>query len=114
MQVRFGALEHFIIACAVLASTLLPALALMSDLPGRNNVLPLDARRAVGVFAWNVATGFQVYAIACVFASAIELSGLWCVELPGNFFRFAERAGRLGVGGEGEQQATHRDKPDAH
>jgi hypothetical protein len=39
-------------------------------------MFPLDARGAAGVFAWDVAAGFQVYAVARVFAAAIELDEL--------------------------------------
>lgn len=114
VQVGFGAFEHVIMARTVFAPAVLPAAALMPDLPGRHNVLPLDARRAVGVFARNVTTGFQVDTVAGVFAAAIELGGLWGVELPGDFLGFAERARRLGVSGDGKKQATHSDKTDTH
>lgn len=114
MQVRLGTLEHVIVARAVLAPTILPALALMPDLPGWNNVLPFDARSAVGIFARDVATGFQVNAVAGVFAAAIKLGGLRGVQLPGDFLGFAERAGCLGLGGDCKKQAAHSDKTDAH
>lgn len=114
VQVGFGTLEHFIVARAVLAPPVLPALALMPDLPGWNNVLPFDARGAVGIFARDVATGFKVHAITGVFAAAIELGGLWGVELPGDFLGFAERSGGLGVGGNGKKQAAYGDKTDTH
>lgn len=114
VQVGFGALEHVVVTRAVLAPAILPALTLMPDLPRWNDVLPFDACGAVGVFAWDVATALQIHTVAGVFATAIELGGLWGVELPGDFLGFTEGSGRLGVGGEGEKQATHSDKTDTH
>jgi hypothetical protein len=114
VQIRFGTLEYVVMAGAVLASTVLPALALMADLPGWNNVLPLDARGTVGVFAWDVAAGFQVNAVAGVFAASIELGGLWRVQLPGNLFGFAEGSGRLGMGSDSKKQAAHSNKTGTH
>jgi hypothetical protein len=42
-------------------------------------------RAARLAFCVDVAAGFQVHAVAGVFAAAIELGGLWGVELPGDF-----------------------------
>jgi len=101
-------------ACAVLTPSLLPALALMADLPRWNDVFPFNACGAVGIFAWNIAASFQIHPVAGVLAAAIELGGLWGVELPGDFLGFAESSGRLGVSVDGKKQATHRDKTDTH
>lgn len=115
VQVGFGAFEHVVMPRTVLTPAILPALALMPDLPGRHDMFPLDARGAVSVFAWDVAAGFQVHAVARVFAAAIELGGLRCVERPGDFLGFAERSGRLGMGGDGKKQAKkHSSKTDTH
>lgn len=114
VQVGFGALEHIVIARAVLAPTVLPALALVPDLPGRNNMLPLDARGAAGVLAGDITAGLQVHAVAGVFAAAIELGGLRRIELPGDFLGFAEGSGRLRVGGNGKKQAAQSNKTGTH
>lgn len=114
VQVSFSALEDGVGARAVLASAVLPALALMADLPGRDNVLPLDARRPVGVFTRNVAAGFQVDPVTRVLAAAIELSGLRGVEFPGDFLGFTEGTWGLGVGGGSKKNTEQGDKTDTH
>ncbi|MNC82415.1 hypothetical protein D3C75_1359180 [compost metagenome] len=58
---------------ALLAPAALPALALMADLPGGYDVLPLDARRALGILAWGIAARCQVDLVAFVFTAAIKL-----------------------------------------
>ena len=90
VQVGFSNFEHRVIAGAVFSPATLPALALMADLPGGNDMFPLDTCGTIGIFAWDVAAGFQVDAVAVVFATAVELGGLGCVEFPGDFFGFAE------------------------
>ena len=62
----------------------------MADLPGGNDMFPLDACGTVGIFARDITAGFQVDAVAGVFATAVELGGLRRVELPGNLLGFAE------------------------
>lgn len=114
VQVGFGALESLVIARAVLAPAVLPTLALMPDLPGRNDVLPFDSCRTVGVLTWDVAAGFQVHTVAGVLATAIELGGLWGVEFPGDFLGFAERPRCLGMGSNGKKQAAHSNKTGTH
>jgi len=52
--------------------------------------------------------------LAGVFAAAIELSGLWRVERPGDLLGFAESSGCLGIGRDSEQQAAHSNKTGTH
>ena len=90
MKVRFRNFVNRVIAGAVFSATVLPALTLMANLPGRNDMFPLDACCPVGIFTRDIATGFKVDPVACVFAATIKLGGLRCVEFPGRFFGFAE------------------------
>ena len=76
VQVCFCTFENVVAACAVLSPVVLPALALMADLPGGNDMLPLDTGRTASVLARDVAAGCEVDAIAGVFAAAIKLGGL--------------------------------------
>ena len=114
VQVGFRALEDSIGTRAVFASAVLPALALMPDLPSRDNMLPLDACGPVRVLTWDVAAGFQVYPVTRVFAAAIELSGLRGVEFPGDFLGFTEGTWGLGVGGSSKKNTEQGDKTDTH
>ena len=98
MQVGLGLFVGRVVLAAVLASALLPALALMADLPGRDNVLPLDAFSPLGILARYIAAGREVDPVAVVLAATIKLRGLPGVELPGDFLGFGEGAGRLGLG----------------
>lgn len=114
VQVGLCTLEHIIAARTVLASTVLPALALMSDLPGWNDMLPFDACGTVGIFAWDVPAGFQIHPVAGVFTAAVKLCGLWGIELPGDFLGLAEGSRRLGVGGNGKKQTKQSSKANTH
>lgn len=114
VQVGFGPLVDRVLAGAVLAPAILPALALMADLPGRNNVFPFNTCRPVGVFARDIAAGFQVYPVAVVFAAAIELRGLRFIQFPGDFLGFAECLGGLGLSGNSKKHTQHTDKTDTH
>lgn len=113
VQVSFSDLEDRVVTCAVFSATFLPALSLVTDLPRRNDVLPLDTGCAVSVFARDITTGFEVNPVAAVFTAAVELGGLWCVEPPGDFFGFAEglRSCRLGVQNSKQADECQQTKP---
>lgn len=115
MQVGLGALENLVVPGAVLAPTVLPALPLMTDLPGRDDVFPLDARGTLDVLARFVAAALEVDLIAVVLAAAIELGRLRRIELPRNLLGFAEGARGIGLGdGDSEQQAGGCEKRNSH
>ncbi|GAA0842530.1 hypothetical protein GCM10009113_10860 [Marinobacter szutsaonensis] len=61
MHIRFHALEEWVVGSAVPASAFLPALALMPHHPSGHYMLPFDALRPVGLLAYLVAAGCQVY-----------------------------------------------------
>jgi len=106
MQIRLGPLIDRVVAGALLAPALLPALALMTDLPGRDNMLPFDAGGAIGVLARYISAGREVHPVAGVFAPAVELGGLRRIEFPGDFLGFVEGARRTSLctrGNEDEQ-----------
>ncbi|MNG13336.1 hypothetical protein D3C84_970090 [compost metagenome] len=103
MQVGLGPLIDRVIAGAVLATTLLPALTLMADLPRRDNMFPFNAGGAAGILARYIAAGGQVHAIAGVFAATVELGGLRCVEFPGDFLGFVEGARGTGLCAHGDK-----------
>lgn len=107
MQIRFGLAELHIVGRAVLASTFLPALALMADHPCRDDMLPLDALGASGILARGVATGAQVDPVATVLAATVELGGLLGIQRPGKAFGFVEVTRRR-VEREGEETAEQR------
>jgi len=71
-------------------------LALMTDLPGRNDMFPFDARRAIGVLARRIAAAFQVYTVTLEAAAAIKLNGLAFIEAPANLLGLVETLGRCG------------------
>ena len=81
-------------AGAVLSTALLPAAALMTDNPGRDYVLPLDACCPSGVRAWYVAATFYIYLLAAVATTAVELYGWLGMQLPGYFLGFGKGPGR--------------------
>lgn len=114
MQVGLGALVDLVVARAVLAPAILPALALVADLPGRDDVLPFDARGAVEVLARRVAAGGQVDLVALVLAAAIKLRGLRRVQLPGDLLGLLEGARGVGVGEGGKQQQAGGEKRNSH
>ncbi|MNR15967.1 hypothetical protein D3C85_1325300 [compost metagenome] len=114
MQIGLGLLVGRIVPRTVLTSAFLPALALVTNLPGRNDVFPLDARGALGIFTRHVATRCEVHLVAGVFAAAIKLGGLGRVQLPGDFLGFVEGAGRIGLGAHGEQQKQQSKTTDTH
>lgn len=90
MKVRFRNFVDRVIAGAVFSTSALPALTLVANLPGWNDVLPLDTGCPGGIFARDVATGFKVDPVASVLAATVKLRGLRCVEFPGGFFGFTK------------------------
>jgi hypothetical protein len=78
-QIRFHRTEDGVVIHTVLSTAVLPALALMTKRPGRNNVLPFSA---VGAILWRpglVAIGLRFYSAArltdpCPFAAAVEIA----------------------------------------
>lgn len=114
MQIRLSLLIGRIVARAILAASLLPALALVTDLPGWNNVFPLDARRAFGIFTRHITAGREIHPVTGVFAAAIKFGGLWGVQLPGNFLGFVEGARCVSLGPHGEQQQQQSKTADNH
>ena len=93
MQVGFSNFEYRVVTGAVFASSTLPALALMADLPGGHDMFPFDTCCAVGIFAWDITAGCEVDAVPGVFAATVKLGGLGGVEFPGDFFGFTEGLG---------------------
>jgi hypothetical protein len=78
-QVGFHRPENGIVIHAMLSTAVLPALALMTKRPRRNNVLPFSA---VGAILWRpglVAIGLRFYSATrltdpCPFAAAVEIA----------------------------------------
>ena len=97
MQVSFGHLVDGIIAGTVFASSFLPALALVANLPGGHNVFPFDACCSVGIFSRHITARSKIDAVPRVFAATVKLGGLWRVEFPGDLLGLTEglRRGRL-------------------
>ncbi len=100
MQIGFSAFVDIIGFRAVLAAAFLPALTLMTYLPGRYDVFPFDTTGAFGVFARNVATTGQIDPFAGVLAAAIEFGGLRRIQAPADFLGFTEGARSVGVCGK--------------
>ena len=90
MQVGLCNFVDRVVAGAVFSAAALPALALVTNLPGRNDVFPLDTCCSIGILARDITTGFEVDQVAGVLAPTIELGGLWRVEFPGDLFGFTE------------------------
>ncbi|MNF94258.1 hypothetical protein D3C84_769630 [compost metagenome] len=114
VQVGLGLLVGRVVSRTVFSPTLLPALTLMADLPRRDNVLPLDARGALGVFARHIPAGCEVHLVAGVFAAAIELGGLRGIQLPGDFLGFVEGARGVSLRAHREEQKQQSKTTDTH
>ncbi|MNN39120.1 hypothetical protein D3C81_1531470 [compost metagenome] len=86
----------------------------MTDLPGWNNVLPLNAGGTFGVFAWYIPAGLKIHPIAGVLAATVELGGLRGIKFPGDFLRFVESARGIGLSPHGEKQKQQSKTTDTH
>ncbi|MND86200.1 hypothetical protein D3C80_781530 [compost metagenome] len=114
VQISLGLLVNRVVAGAVLATALLPALALMADLPGRNNMLPLDAGCAFGIFTWHITAGCKVHPVTGVLAATVKLGGLGRVEFPGDLFRFGKSARRVGLRPHDKKQKQQSKPANTH
>ena len=78
MHIAFH-LAIFRIFGAVFTSTILPALALVAELPRRNHMFPFDPAGAVLVFTHFVAARFQIdnafFTLPVDFTTAIKVAG---------------------------------------
>ena len=73
VQVGFCHFVDRVVTGAIFSSAVLPALALMANLPGGNNVFPFNTRCTIGIFTRDVTAAFKVDAVASVFAATIKL-----------------------------------------
>src|SRR3990167_586064 len=99
VQVGFGGFEAGVVARAVLASAVLPALALMADYPSGHHMLPFQSLGTAQLFAGAVATAAEGDAVTAVRAMAIEGAGPFGIQPPGDFLRGTE--GFRGIGKSG-------------
>src|SRR5690606_14871783 len=90
VQIAFSLVKEGVCARAVSVAPILPALTLMPDNPGRNDVFPFDATSPVRVFANLVSTRLEVHAITVVKTTAIELGLIAFKDLRENFLGIAK------------------------
>ena len=85
---------------AVFTSTVLPALALVTELPGGNDVFPLYAAGAVFIFAHLIAARLQInnafFALPVNFTSAIKRTGRISVDFYRRGFRLRKTIDTFG------------------
>ncbi|MNI82845.1 hypothetical protein D3C73_1396000 [compost metagenome] len=85
---------------AIFTSTVLPALALMTKLPGRNHVFPFNTAGAVFVFPHFIAAGFEVndpfFALPVNFTAAVEIAGRIGINFYTSGFRLGETVDTFG------------------
>src|SRR5699024_10217394 len=85
---------------AVFTSTVLPALALVTELPGGNDMFPLYAAGAVFIFAHLIAARLQInnafFALPVNFTSAIKRTGRVSVDFYRRGFRLRKTIDTFG------------------
>ncbi|CDT18960.1 conserved membrane hypothetical protein [Vibrio coralliirubri] len=60
VKVGFHGFEYFVIASAVLATTILPTLTLVAELPSWNHMFPLNPTRSLLLFSDLITTAIKV------------------------------------------------------
>lgn len=90
VKIRFHALELGIIFCAVFTSALLPALALVPQFPGGDDMFPLDTVGPFDLFTHLVTTavelGYQLFALAADLTTTVKTDMMILVAFLGHFF----------------------------
>ncbi len=87
---------------AVFSPAVLPALALMTELPGGDNVLPLNASGAILVFTHLIAAGLQVYdaffTLPADLAPAVKAAGRVGIDFDARRFGLRKIVNAVGQG----------------